>query len=56
VDWLIENWKYVTLAMALASVVVNFTPNETDNKYYAMVLTFVKAIAGNFNVTGIVNK
>jgi len=55
-EWLVENWKYVTLVMAIASVAVNFTPNETDNKWYDTILKVLNAIAGNINVKGIGNK
>jgi len=55
-DWIIENWIYIPVIMGVASVIVNFTPNETDNKYYAIVLKIVNAFAANFNVKGITNK
>lgn len=55
-EWIIENWIYVPVVMGIASIIVNFTPNETDNKYYGYVLKVINAIAANFNVKGIKNK
>jgi hypothetical protein len=55
-SFITDYWKYITLVMVIASLVVNFTPNKVDNKYFNFVLKIVNAIAANFNVKGVLNK
>lgn len=55
-EWILENWSYILAVVGVASIVVNATPNETDNKYFGYVLKIVNAFAANFNVKGIMNK
>jgi hypothetical protein len=50
---------YLDLAaygIAAASIIVNLTPNETDNKIVNMANKILGFLAANFNVKGINNK
>jgi len=52
IEKIIEYWFLVPTVMAVASVVVNATPTESDNKYLAMVDKILNILAVNFNVKG----
>jgi len=52
----LEYWYLVPTVMAIASIIVNATPNETDNKWFQMANKILNTIAANFNVKGNLNK
>jgi aminopeptidase N len=54
VEWLTTNWStptglwiIVTSAIAIASVIVKATPNQTDDKWLAKIIAFLKIISLN---------
>ena len=55
-DKVIEYWYIVPTVIAVASVIVNATPNETDNKILGLATKVLNVFAANFNVKGIGNK
>jgi hypothetical protein len=55
-DWILANFVYVPVIMAAASVIVNATPNETDNKILKTMNQVLGVLAANFNVKGVMNK
>lgn len=55
-EFIQQNWFYVPIVMAVASVIVNATPNETDNEVLKIVNKILNVLAANFNVKGIGNK
>ena len=56
VEMIQQYWFYVPIVMAIASVIVNATPNETDNEVLKIVNKILNVLAANFNVKGIGNK
>ena len=51
-DLIIEYWFLVPTIMAIASIIVNATPTDTDNKLLANLNKILNIIAANFNVKG----
>ena len=49
---IVDYWYLVPTIMAVASVVVNATPTESDNKLLANLDKILNIIAMNFNVKG----
>ncbi len=49
---IVDYWYLVPTIMAVASVIVNATPTETDNKLLANLDKILNIIAANFNVKG----
>jgi hypothetical protein len=47
-EFFIENWAALLIGvMALAKVVVNLTPTETDNQVFGWLDTLITAITGD---------
>ena len=55
-EWLMTNWKWITLGVTAASTVANITPNDTDKKVKKAVNTVLNIFALNGNVKGNLNK
>lgn len=53
---LTKYWSYITSVIAIASIVVNMTPNETDNAVVKFLNKLLGFLAANFNVKGVANK
>tara|TARA_R110000787_G_scaffold43672_5_gene106992 strand:- start:696 stop:872 length:177 start_codon:yes stop_codon:yes gene_type:complete len=52
-DFLLNNWGELLIAiLALAKVVVNLTPTETDNKIFGWLDTLITAITGDNRSNG----
>ncbi len=49
---IVDYWYLVPTIMAVASVIVNATPTESDNKLLANLDKILNIIAMNFNVKG----
>lgn len=48
IDFLIENWAGLLIALlALAKVIVNLTPTQTDNKVFGYIDLLITAITGD---------
>lgn len=54
---ILSKWYLVIMTvMAMASVLVNLTPTDTDNKILSALDSMLNILAGNFNVKGQVQK
>ena len=48
IDFILNNWAELLLALlALAKVIVNLTPTESDNQVFGWLDTLVTAITGD---------
>lgn len=48
IDFLIENWAALLIALlALAKVIVNLTPTQSDNKVFGYIDLLITAITGD---------
>lgn len=57
ISLILSKWYLVAMTViSMASVVVNLTPSETDNKVLSALDSILNVLAGNFNVKGIVQK
>lgn len=48
--WLTDNFSVVTAIVTIASLLVNFTPTDVDNKVIAAISKILNILALNFNV------
>jgi hypothetical protein len=55
-EFILENWKYLTAIISIASIFVNLTPNETNNKFLVVINKILNVFAANINVKGIGNR
>tara|TARA_R110000787_G_scaffold128491_9_gene240228 strand:+ start:638 stop:799 length:162 start_codon:yes stop_codon:yes gene_type:complete len=48
IDFLIQNWAALLIAvLALAKVIVNLTPTESDNKVFGYLDLLITALTGD---------
>lgn len=55
-EWIQNNWQWITLVVTTASAIANTTKNDTDNKVMKVVNNILNTLALNGNVKGIANK
>ncbi len=57
IQTILSKWYLIIMTViSMASVIVNITPTETDNKVLAAIDSMLNIMAGNFNVKGQIQK
>lgn len=52
-EYVLKAVEYIPLVCLVASAIVNFTPNETDDKYFKLVIKAINFLAINFDIKGL---
>ena len=46
-EWLADNWQWITLGVTVATAITSVTPTKVDDKYLGYALKVLNVIAGN---------